>query len=677
MQRNVLRLLALLASVAVLASCGSRGGSVDSQSGGASISSSPPSSPSSSSPSPSENSSDQNTSSSSTGEQNGPQLFSSIPEVLSALDALKTKALKSFTLTQDQTLITKSGSRPITSSFTIETKSKEVVVSSSSKSVSYKGLVGDTYYDVEFDAQGSPSSGSRKKVLETTGNSSLESDQILKTEADTDIDKYLGYANLDSFITGRYDLNTNLTYGGLASAFPGTVAEGSPESVELSPLSVTKNTYGITTVSYSSYKEQTGNNLRYGVNLRFNDQKELLSNSFVEYYKVTDDAAWDKEKHEPITSGDNVNYWHYKETLNEVDASAREETGNQPLIADKLSTSFVNKINTGGLVFYPLNGMGEPDTAKPNELTQGSEVTIGNDNFVKSKIEPQTAIDLTTVRIISSSDTKVITKDEFGWTALGVGETDLTIGNSFVANLGVVHVKVIAGSGETSQSITSVSDEMGNMLYSSDGTSAGFTTSLQPDAGANKHFWNVTVTDLTPTLTDFRFTLDDESLIDKSTKINVSANSIEIELTVVKAGTTTAHLTYKNNAPISFPFTVNDGASTAGTINRIVTADNKVVYSSAGTSGFETTVGSTPASNLLTVNVEGGFTDLNGIVMVSSAEDVASIAVVTDSLEGTINPTFKLQVTPKKAGTSNISLALSQEQVDAGTGIVSFDITVK
>lgn len=682
MKKNIIKLIALVACFSGIVSCGRR----DNSGEGSSVATSTPSTPADSTPTSTPNSTpNQSTSSeesTESGGNEGNQLFTTVDDVMGALDALKTKDVKSMTLTQAKALVTKSNpsDKPTGNSIKVDANSKEVLVTNATtnKVSSYKGLVGDTYYDISFDAQGSAESGSRKKVLESAGDAELETDQILKTDADAEITKSLSYVSLDGFISGKYDINTNVTFGGIEKVFPGTAEEGKADPVELTPLSVTKNSYGITTVSYSSYKEEANNNYRYAITLRFNDQKSLLSNSFIEYYKANDDSAWDKTNHEPYKTGDNVNYWHFKETLNEVDFSARAETGTKPIIEDKLTNAFITKINDGGLVFYPSDNMGELDTTKPNELTQGWDVTIAENNFVKNKIQPQTAIDLDSVRIISSSDTNVISNGQWGWTASGAGETDLTVGNSFNANLGVVHVKVTGdGGSETTGGITYVSDEMGNTLYSSDGTGSGFTTSLQPDATANQHFWSITVGEMATNADDLTLTLDDPSLIDASkTEISANGGVIEISLEVIKAGTTTATLTYKNNDPVTFPFTVTEAAASSATISRISTASGTPVYTSATTLGFSTTVGSTAESNVLTVNVEGELSDLSGFIVMSNSEDVASIAVVEGSLDGTVNPTFKLQVTPKKAGTTNISMALSEEQVSEGT-IVSFDITVK
>lgn len=280
--------------------------------------------------------------------------------------------------------------------------------------VHYNGIHSDMYYEVNDRVTFEESSASRKAIVTNVASEELTPDQILLEDATSKI------------ATEQEKYNLSYIYSTLWSLIFSATQTRYLALVEGDTCNIIINAYQkLSDVNY------------YTLNATFNEDLLLVSGTLLT--KSYESHNWDDASNEPYDEYLTVN--KVETAITQITYGALDTAGTNPLV--KLDPYFVNEITSN----FSFNLSNEAGLVEDLHMISGSWLTktiIKNGLRNTSSYSPATAIDLDSIRILSSSNQEVLTSHSDGSLQAGIaGTSDVTIGNAFVSHTFTVTVSEI------------------------------------------------------------------------------------------------------------------------------------------------------------------------------------------------------------------------------------------
>ena len=207
-----------------------------------------------------------------------------------------------------------------------------------------------------------------------------------------------------------------------------------------------------------AYSNPYGTYTYWDVSANLDSNLQLTELYATRYTSISADN-WDEDKKEPI---DTANLSRFTNTLSDIIYSPLKEE--EPFV-ENIDACFTTEISSLTLLYSTLD-QSTWQYEYHDEPQVGDSIEIDMwDNPIVTK--PDDALDKDTIQILSSSNPSVVNQEEnmmgqSSWTAVGEGDTTLTIGNYFNQNLYTIDLTVVASSDVPTSNGYIICDEMGS-----------------------------------------------------------------------------------------------------------------------------------------------------------------------------------------------------------------------
>lgn len=277
----------------------------------------------------------------------------------------------------------------------------------------YLALKGNEYYDVDYDGS-IYSKAKRYKVGEGSA-----SDYISESEAQSTFSETKNSAGnaIGKIYTIKYDVKLNELISDLIVKDYGFYPEDDGSAyIEFKAIQV--GSY------FGNY---------FTIELDLTPKGDIKEGYFKRDMYMG--ANWDSSKGEKV-DGANPNAW-FSCSVSNVIYSNLENTN----LFD--STAYFAESVTGIKYHYYQSDMESGTSTERNQALIGDWITLNHFDFDGSKKSPSTACDLNYLFVTDSSNKDVIGLVDGYWKAVGIGTTEVTLGNSFNPDVAKVTIDVV------------------------------------------------------------------------------------------------------------------------------------------------------------------------------------------------------------------------------------------